>query len=157
MNIQIKQIQNIVKNKRREKWLKDPLIKKFLLIDPIVSDPPPNKPAFVQYFEIYLNKILVGDIKVFGDKKDLKNQIAQILIVLGESRGKGIGTKAMGIVLDKIKGIHEAVYCHVNRYNIGSIKMLRNNGFRIKKFTGNEVVLYKRLRLKKLQKASISI
>ena len=158
MNVHIKQIQDFVKNQTREKWLADPLVKKFLSFS---SNFPSNtlfeKPAFVQNFEIYLDKKLIGDIKVFGDKKDIKKCVAQVLLILGESRGKGIGTKAIELLLEKLRGMYDAVYCNVNRYNIASIKMLRKNGFRIKRFVGNEVVLYKRLGLKNFKKTPISI
>ncbi|NOG47313.1 MAG: GNAT family N-acetyltransferase [Calditrichaeota bacterium] len=147
-----------MKNQTREKWLNDPLVKKFLSFGSSFSSSPLfEKPAFVQNFEIYLDKKLIGDIKVFGNNKDIKKHIAQVLMVLGESRGKGVGTKALELLLDSIKGMYDAVYCNVNRYNIASIKMLRKNGFRIKRLVGNEVVLYKTLSLKNLKKVPISI
>jgi len=158
MDVRIEQIQEFVKNKTREKWLSDPLIKKFLSFGSnFPAKPIFEKPAFVQNFEIYLDTKLIGDIKVFGNKKDIKKHVAQVLMVLGESRGKGIGTQALEILLEKLRGMYDAVYCNVNRYNIASIKMLRKNGFRIKKLIGNEVILYKRLSLKNLKKVPISI
>ena len=158
MEVYLKQIQEFVKNKTREKWLNDPLVKKFLAFGSMIpSKVVFEKPSFVQNFEIYLDKKLVGDIKVFGDKKDIKKRLAQVLIVLGESRGLGIGTKALELLLERLKEMYDAVYCNVNRYNIASIKMLRKNGFRIKRFVGNEVVLYKKLSLKNLKNSPISI
>lgn len=158
MNVRLKQIQEFVRNKTREKWLVDPLIKNFLSFG---SNPPSKtlfeKPAFVQNFEIYLDKKLIGDIKVFGNSKDIKKRVAQVLIVLGESRGMGVGTKALELLLETLKEMYGAVYCNVNRYNIASIKMLRKNGFRIKRFIGNEVVLHKSLCSKNLKKVPISI
>ena len=151
MDVRLKQIQEFVKNKTREKWLEDPLIKKFLSFGAnFPAKPFFDKPAFVQNFEIYLDKKLIGDIKVFGNTKDIKKRFAQVLIVLGESRGNGVGTKALELLLETLKEMYDAVYCNVNRYNIASIKMLRKNGFRIKRFIGSEVVLYKRLSLKNL-------
>ncbi len=158
MEVYLKQIQEFVKNNTREKWLNDPIIKKFLSFGSnFPSKALFEKPAFVQNFEVYLDKKLIGDIKVFGDKADIKKHIAQLLIVLGESRGKGVGTKALELLLEKLRGVYDAVYCNVNRYNIASIKMLRKNGFRIKRFIGNEVVLYRRLSIKNLKKVPISI
>jgi RimJ/RimL family protein N-acetyltransferase len=158
MDVYLKQIQEFVKNKSREKWLNDPLVKKFLAFGAnFPSSLKFDKPAFAQNFEIYLDKKLIGDIKVFGNMKDIKKHVAQLLIVLGESRGKGIGSKAIELLMEKLKGMYDAVYCNVNRYNIASIKMLRKNGFRIKKIIGNEVVLYKRLQIKNFKKAPISI
>jgi RimJ/RimL family protein N-acetyltransferase len=158
MDVYLKQIQDFVRNKTRDKWLADPLIKKFLSFgSAFQSKTFFEKPAFVQNFEIYLDKNLIGDIKVFGTKTDIKKHIAQLLMVLGESRDKGVGTKALELLLDKLKGMYDSVYCNVNRYNIASIKMLRKNGFRIKRFIGNDVVLYKRLSLKNLKKVPISI
>jgi len=148
MEVYLKQIQNFVINKTREKWILDPLIRRFVDFKPDFSmDDLFEKPAFCQNFEIYLDSDLIGDIKVFGDKKDLKKKAAQILIVLGEARGKGIGTQALNLLLEKINKMYNAVYCNVNRYNIASIKMLRKNGFSIKNLKGNEVILYKKLAL----------
>ncbi len=158
MEVCLKQIQEFVKNKTREKWLSDPLIKKFLSFSSkLPSTHLFEKPAFVQNFEVYLDKKLIGDIKVFGNKKDIKKRVAQVLMVLGESRGKGVGTKALEVLLETLRGMYDAVYCKVNRYNIASIKMLRKNGFRIKKFIGNEVVLYKKLNITNLKNTPISI
>jgi len=66
-------------------------------------------------------------------------------MVLGDNRGEGVGTKALNLLLDKMKNMFTAVYCTVNRYNIASLKMLRKNGFFIKDLKGNEFVLYKTL------------
>jgi RimJ/RimL family protein N-acetyltransferase len=145
MEVRLKQIQEFVKNKTREKWLHDPGIKKFIYADPSKNDVESRKPEFIHNFEIYLGKKLIGDIKVFGDDSDFKKKVAQILIVMGDNRGEGIGTKAINMLLEKLKDMFSAVYCNVNRYNIASLKMLRKNGFFIKDLKGNQFILYKTL------------
>lgn len=145
MEVRLKQIQEFVKNKTREKWLLDPIIRKFFDNDSDKKVIDSWKPAFIQNFEIYLDKKLIGDIKVFGNTKDIKKRAAQILMVLGDERGHGIGSKALGMLLEKLKDMFSTVYCTVNRYNIASLKMLRKNGFFIKDLKGNEFVLYKPL------------
>jgi len=145
MEVHLKQIQEFVKNKTREKWSLDPIVKKFIHNDNDKNVTDSWKPAFIHNFEIYLGKKLIGDIKVFGNSKDTKKKVAQILIVLGDNRGEGVGTKALHILLGKLKNMFTAVYCNVNRYNIASLKMLRKNGFFIKDLKGNEFVLYKTL------------
>ena len=145
MEVRLKQIQEFVKNKTREKWLLDPIIRKFVDTDSDKKAPDSWKPAFIQNFEIYLGKKLIGDIKVFGNAGDTKKRVAQILIVLGDNRGEGVGSKALSLLLEKLKKMFSVVYCNVNRYNIASLKMLRKNGFFIKDLKGNEFVLYKTL------------
>ena len=146
MDVKIKEIQEFVINKTREKWLSDPLIKRFLGYkhDSSVNSAS-EYPAFSLNYEIYLGKKLIGDIKVFGTKKDLKKKMAQILVVLGEARGKGLGSQAVSSLLEKLKDMYKTVYCNVNRYNTASIKMLRKNGFLIKDIKGSDVIFYKRL------------
>lgn len=145
MEVRLKQIQEFVKNKTREKWLLDPIVRKFIHSDPSKNAADSWKPEFIHNFEIYLGKKLIGDIKVFGDDSDIRKKVARILIVLGDNRGEGVGTKAINLLLDKLKDMFSAVYCNVNRYNIASLKMLRKNGFFIKDLKGNEFILYKTL------------
>jgi RimJ/RimL family protein N-acetyltransferase len=145
MEVQLKKIRQFVKNSTREKWLLDPIIKRFLNSDYNKETGNTWKPAFIHNFEIYSGKKLIGDIKVFGSDSDFKKKVAQILIVIGENRGQGVGTKAIAMLLEKLKDMFGAVYCNVNRYNIASLKMLRKNGFFIKDLKGNEFVLYKPL------------
>ena len=145
MEVHIKKIKEFVKNKTRERWLLDPIISRFIYHHPDKKPLDFYKPSFIHNFEIYLGKKLIGDIKVFGDDNDFRKKVAQILIVLGENRGEGFGTKALNLLLEKLKNMFNAVYCNVNRYNIASLKMLRKNGFFIKDLKGNEFVLYKTL------------
>ena len=145
MEVRLKRIKQFVKNTTREKWLLDPIVKKFLHHDNENEESSSWKPAFIHNFEIYTGRKLIGDIKVFGNDGDFKNRVAQILIVVGENRGEGVGTKAINLLLGKLKDMFNAVYCNVNRYNIASLKMLRKNGFFIKDLKGNEFVLYKPL------------
>jgi RimJ/RimL family protein N-acetyltransferase len=145
MEVHLKHIQEFVKNKTREKWSLDPFIKRFVHSNPDKDSADTWKPAFIHNFEIYWGKKLIGDIKVFGNEGDIKKKVAQILIVLGENRGEGIGTKAINLLLEKLQNMFSAVYCNVNRYNIASLKMLRKNGFFIKDLKGNDFILYKPL------------
>ena len=146
MEIKLQQIKNFDRNRIREKWLLDPLIKKFISYFPDASlKNEKEKPSFSQNYEILYEDKLVGDLKVFGNKKDLKNKTAQFLIVLGESRGKGVGTMVVKLLLQKLKKMFNTVYCNVNRYNTASIKMLQKNGFLIKNLKGSEVIFYKTL------------
>ena len=103
MEVRLKQIQEFVKNKTREKWLLDPIIRKFVDTDSDKKAPDSWKPAFIQNFEIYLGKKLIGDIKVFGNDKDTKKRVAQFLMVLGDNRGEGVGSKALSLLLEKLK------------------------------------------------------
>lgn len=146
MDLQLKKIDIFVRNKIREKWLSDPLITKY--IDHILDDQennPADKTAFSHNYEIIKDEKLIGDVKVFGYKEDLKRRTAQFLIILGEDRGSGIGSKIVEILLEKLKKNFISIYCYVNRYNIASIKMLQKNGFLIKNLKKNEVILYKNL------------
>jgi len=146
MEIILNKIIEFDKNKTREKWILDPLVRKFISYFPDSYLPTvSNAPSFSQNFEIIYDEKLIGDVKVFGNKKDLKNKTAQFLIVLGENRGKGIGSAVIDLLLKKIKKMFNSVYCNVNRYNMASIKMLQKNGFIIKNLKGNEVILYKTL------------
>ena len=102
MEIKLQQIKDFNKNIIREKWLLDPFIKKFISYFPDVSfQNEKEKPSFSQNYEILYEDKLVGDLKVFGNKKDLKNKRAQFLIVLGENRGKGVGTMVVKLLLKK--------------------------------------------------------
>lgn len=146
MDVRLKEIKEFAKNKTREKWLNDPLVRRFLNIkEDFKTNTLIEKPAFTINYEIYLGKKLIGDIKVFGNNIDLKKRMAQILVVLGEARGKGIGSRVMAELLEKLKNIYKTVYCNVNRYNVASIKMLQKNGFLIKDIRGSDVIFYKRL------------
>ena len=145
MEVHLRKIKEFVKNNSREKWLIDPIVKRFIHSNPGKNVEGSWKPAFIHNFEIYIGRKLVGDIKVFGSDSDIKKRVAQILIVLGENRGEGVGTKAINLLLGKLQNMYTAVYCNVNRYNVASLKMLRKNGFFIKDLRGNEFILYKTL------------
>ncbi|MGD9900083.1 MAG: GNAT family N-acetyltransferase [Calditrichaceae bacterium] len=144
MDIKLIELDQIDFNAVRKKWLDDPQIKKFISYhDQVKNDP--VKPVYKKYFEIYNEDKLVGDIKVFTEEKDQDRKQAQILMVVGENRSKGIGTLALSMLLNKLRGVFDSVYCHVNRYNIPSIKMLKNCGFLIDDFTENDVILIRKL------------
>ncbi len=137
MDIFLKETPSIELTSQRKNWSNDPLIAKYLG----GKSGRQTADAFSRYYEIYVKNKLVGDIKVFGDTMDVLRKKAQILIVLGEERGKGIGTQALRQLLTKIQSAYQTVYCHVNRYNIASIKMLQKNGFRFNDLQGNEFIL----------------
>ena len=146
MEIQLRKIKKFVKNQTREKWILDPLVQKFISYFPDSKEK--NKkdlPTFFQNYEILYEEKLIGDIKVFGDKKDQKNKTAQFLIILGENRGKGLGSHAVNLLLQRLKKMFTSVYCHVDRCNTASIKMLQKNGFLIKNLNRSEVTFYKTL------------
>jgi len=141
MKISIKKTDVLVADERREAWSRDPLIRRFLNFGRESAEPCFTRPEFIHHFEIYLKNRLVGDVKVFGDRKDSKKNIAQLIVVLGESRGMGVGSRAVGMVVERFQGIYKAIYCRVNRYNLNSIRMLRRNGFVFKNLVGNEFIL----------------
>lgn len=146
MEIKLRQIHEFSSNETRKKWLLDPLIQKFVSYIPdSTSKGEKEKPFFSQNYEILYDDKLVGDIKVYGDKKDFKHRTAQFLIIIGENRGKGVGSTVVNMLLQQLKKMFISIYCNVNRYNIASIKMLQKNGFLIKNLKGNEVILYKTL------------
>ncbi|HED09515.1 MAG TPA: GNAT family N-acetyltransferase [Caldithrix abyssi] len=153
MNITIKKTDILSAHERREAWSRDPLIRRFLNFGRESVQAGFTRPEFIHHFEIYLKNRLVGDVKVFGDQKDRKKNIAQLIVVLGESRGMGIGSKAVGMVVERFQGIYKAIYCRVNRYNLTSIRMLRRNGFVFKNLVGNEFILeHEYGRIKKREK-----
>ncbi len=141
MNISIKKTDAFSADERREAWSRDPQVRRFLNFGTETGEARFSCPEFIHHFEIYLKNRLVGDVKVFGDRRDLKKNMAQLIVVLGESRGMGIGSKAVGMVVERFQGIYNAIYCRVNRYNLTSIRMLRRNGFVFKNLVGNEFIL----------------
>lgn len=56
----------------------------------------------------------------------------EFTILIGESRGKGIGTEATSLILDHAFSIGtQAVYLGVYTNNLGGIKVYERNGFKI--------------------------
>ncbi len=142
MDVYIKSTKKGIMDKQRIQWSRDPAVKRFVTLTPNTpTDTVSPASGFVRYYEIYQKKKRVGDIRIFGNREDIKKNVAQLLIVLGEKRGCGIGTRAVSLVLEQIKGAYKAVYCRVNRYNIASIRMLRRNGFVFRNLVGNEFIL----------------
>ena len=144
MNITLRQTAKITFNNIRKAWMDDPEIKKFMSfkLDSIIKN---NRESNSLFFEIYLQNRLIGDIKVFSSEHDKDKRVAEILMIIGENRGKGIGTAVIGELLDILKSKFQEVYCKVNRYNLPSIKMLRKNGFRFSDLTGSDFILRKKL------------
>ncbi len=141
MDITIKKTEEAPVDERRRVWSRDPLIRRFLSWGHQEEGKDSSRPEFIHHFEVYLKNRLVGDVRVFGDRGDMKKNMAQLIVVLGESRGMGVGSRAVGLVLERFRGIYKAIYCRVNRYNIASIRMLRQNGFIFNNLVGNEFIL----------------
>ena len=144
MKIKLRQTAKITFNNIRESWMNDPEIKKFLSfnLDSKIKNQDDSSSLF---FEIYLQNHLIGDIKVFSSEHDKDKKVAEILMIIGENRGKGIGTAVIGELLNILKTKFQEVYCKVNRYNLPSIKMLRKNGFRFSDLSGSDFILRKKL------------
>jgi len=147
MLLDLKEASNIQVTSERKSWIKDPKINRYL----VLRDKPPrnNKKAhltnFEKYYEIYEVDRHVGDIKVFYEtEEDILKERAQILMVVGK-RNHGIGTNALHLLLDRVKGKYKSVYCIIDRSNIASLKMLKRNGFEVDKLERNKVILTKLL------------
>ena len=133
MTLQLKELKTIDLNQDRLEWSDRPWVTEYVELrdsreatadNEILSD-------FTRYYEIYQSDRHVGDIKVFyEDDKDIINKRAQILMVVAE-RNKGIGTTALGLLLQRLKGIYDAVYCIILRSNIASLKILKKHDFLI--------------------------
>jgi len=143
MDVYVKATDDNRLDTQRMRWSLDPAVRRFVALQ-TEDDTPTDRPVFIRYFEIYQKKRRVGDIRIFGDKNDEKRNMAQLLIVLGEKRGLGIGTRAVSLVLDQLRDVYRGIYCRVNRYNLASIRMLRRNGFVFRNLVGNEFILERR-------------
>jgi RimJ/RimL family protein N-acetyltransferase len=143
MLLDLREAASIQATAQRKSWVKDPQVNQYL----VLRDKPPRKKRnpnltnFEKFYEIYELEKHVGDIKVFYEtEEDILNKRAQILMVVGK-RNHGIGTKALNILLDRMKEKYNSVYCVINRSNIASLKMLKRTGFEIEKLDRNKVIL----------------
>jgi [ribosomal protein S5]-alanine N-acetyltransferase len=119
-------------------WLNDPEVQSFIIsvagtkqtmadLERYLQKLPSNEHNFAIYFE----QRHVGNIKVHS--VDSRNERAEIGYLIGDKsvRGKGIGTEAVGRIVQfcfETLGLHKVTAgCDVS--NIGSIKILEKNGF----------------------------
>jgi len=143
MILELKETEQITPTPERNQWYNDPSVQDYVVFrdhgDP--EDEEQTLTNFHRYYEIYNEGRHVGDIKIFyASEEDIFKKRAQILMVVGE-RNNGIGTKAMNLLLQKIKGIYQSVYCQVLRSNIASLKILKRNGFQIDRMDGDKLEL----------------
>ena len=143
MYIDLKETNNIQPTQERLSWVYDPAVNEYIFnSDPIPEeDETNNLTRFHKYYEIYQQGQHVGDIKVFYEtEEDILKKRAQILMVVG-NRNKGIGTDAINLLLDRLKGNYYSVYCNILRSNVASLKILKRNGFSIEKINENNLLL----------------
>jgi RimJ/RimL family protein N-acetyltransferase len=143
MILELKETEQITLTPERNQWYNDPGVQDYLIFRDHAApeDEEQTLTHFRRYYEIYQEGRHVGDIKIFyANEEDIFKKRAQILMVVGE-RNIGIGTKAINLLLQKIKGIYQSVYCQVLRSNIASLKILKRNGFRIDRMDGDKLEL----------------
>jgi RimJ/RimL family protein N-acetyltransferase len=143
MFLELKETETITPTPERKQWLKDPAVQDYIVFR---DRPDPEEDGqtltnFRRYYEIYNNGEHVGDIKIFyANEEDIFKKRAQILMVVGD-RNNGIGTNAIRLLLEKIKGIYQSVYCQILRSNIASLKILKRNGFHVERIDGDKLEL----------------
>lgn len=143
MILELKETEQITQTPERNQWYNDPVVHDYLVFRE-QADPEEDEQTlthFRRYYEIYNDGRHVGDIKIFyANEEDIFKKRAQILMVVGE-RNNGIGTKAINLLLQKVRGIYQSVYCQVLRSNIASLKILKRNGFQIDRMDGDKLEL----------------
>jgi RimJ/RimL family protein N-acetyltransferase len=143
MILELKETERITSTPEREEWFRDPEVQNYL---DLRDKPDPDEDGqtlthFRRYFEIYNEGRHVGDIKIFyANEEDIFKKRAQILMIVGE-RNSGIGTQAIKLLLQKINGFYQSVYCQVLRSNLASLKILKRNGFRVDRLDGDKLEL----------------
>lgn len=138
-DVHLKETKKIIFSSERSTWIDDPQVSNYIYF----SESEPDEPltAFKRYYEIYEDNRLVGDIKVFYDsEQDIMQQRGQILMVVGE-RNRGIGTAALSLLLEKMRGNYKSAYCEILRTNVASLKILKRNGFAIDRIDGQNLIL----------------
>lgn len=147
MNLDLKETDRLDFTPQRKEWIKDTEVKSYIFfrenhshykdVDALAD--------FQRYYEVYDRDKLVGDIKIFYEtENDIVQKRGQLLMIIGE-RNNGIGTKALSLLLDKVKNSYNSVYCNILRSNVASLKMLKNNGFHVENIEGDELTLSKYL------------
>ena len=147
MILHLKEKEAIDINDRRNTWLKDPSVNKYVEIrDAGISDDSEfSLTNFNRYYEIYNNDVHVGDIKLFYETEDdIFNKRAQILMVVGE-RSQGIGTEALRLLIKKIEKTYNSIYSIIQRTNVPSLKILKKNAFEIDAMDDYTITLVREL------------
>ena len=147
IDIHLKETSRLQFNHERKQWIDDPYISQYVYFsqDTTPEDLENSLASFNKYYEIYEGDQLVGDIKVFYEnEEDIFLKRAQILMVISK-RSQGIGTRALKMLLEQLKGCYNSVYCRINRNNIASLKMVKNNGFLVEDWDDEELVLVRHL------------
>jgi len=143
MFLELKETEKIIPTPERVQWFHDPQVKDYVVFR---DKPDPEEDGqtltnFRRYYEIHTNGRHVGDIKIFyANEEDIFKKRAQILMVVGE-RNSGIGTNAIKLLLEKVKGVYDSVYCQILRSNIPSLKILKRNGFHVERMDGDKLEL----------------
>jgi RimJ/RimL family protein N-acetyltransferase len=143
MFLELKETEQINPTPEREQWVHDPQVLDYVVFR---DKPDPEEDGqtltnFRRYYEIRTNGRHVGDIKIFyANEEDIFKKRAQILMVVGE-RNNGIGTSAIRLLLEKVKGVYNSVYCQILRSNIASLKILKRNGFHVDRMDGDKLEL----------------
>lgn len=133
MTLELKELKTLDLNQDRREWSDKPWITEYVELRDSSEQQDSEKSLtnFNCYFEIYQQNKHVGDIKVFYEnEEDVLQKKAQILMVVAD-RNKGIGTTALGLLLDRLNGIYNSVYCIILRSNIASLKILKRHNFLI--------------------------
>jgi RimJ/RimL family protein N-acetyltransferase len=148
MFLELKETEEITPTPERKQWYNDPDVQDYVVLrdQADAEEDGRSLTPFRKYYEIYNDGRHVGDIKIFyANEEDIFKKRAQILMVVGE-RNNGIGTNAIKILLQKLKGVYQSVYCQVLRSNIASLKILKRNGFQVDRLDGDKIELSLELR-----------
>jgi len=148
MILELKETEEITPTPERKQWYNDPDVQDYVVLRD-QEDPDEDGQSLIpfrRYYEIYHEGRHVGDIKIFyANEEDIFKKRAQILMVVGE-RNNGIGTNAIKLLVQKLKGVYRSVYCQVLRSNIASLKILKRNGFQVDRLDGEKLELSLELR-----------
>lgn len=147
MTLELKELKSLDLNQERLDWSDRPWITDYVELRDS-SDPQDSEKSLTDfncYFEIYQQNRHVGDIKVFYEnEEDILQKKAQILMVVAE-RNQGIGTTALGLLLERLRGMYHSVYCIILRSNIASLKILKRHNFIIDRMDDETLRLVREL------------
>ena len=145
MTLQLKEMKNIESSSQRRLWVDEPWVNKYVELRDSTGpqDEENSLTNFNRYYEIYQQDIHVGDIKVFYEnEEDVFKKRAQILMVVGKPN-EGIGTTALGLLLNILSELYNSAYCTILRSNIASLKILKKHQFIIDRMDGDTIRLVK--------------